>query len=155
MITTIQKMIEELPIMPVKVTKKQFIEAVENNEEGLTNIELAAKLGISEQYFYDLKKKYRDELRKTAKEMIQKYAVDLARHLIEQSRKGKTEATKTALEMIGLYRSKVDIDFKTRLREVLAKRDQKAQEMIMRIQEEMEQEKNKNDAGIKVITSGC
>jgi len=141
--------------MPVKVTKKQFIETIENNEEGLTNIELAAKLGISEQYFYDLKKKYRDELRKTAKEMIQKYAVDLARHLIEQSRKGKTEATKVALEMIGLYRSKVDIDFKTRLREVLAKRDQKVQEMIMRVQEEMENEKNNNDAGIKAITNGC
>ena len=149
------KRLEELPIMPVKVTKKQFIEAIENNEEGLTNIELATKLGISEQYFYDLKKKYRDELRDTAREMIQKSAVDLVRHLIEQSRKGKTEATKVALEMIGLYRSKVDIDFKTRLREVLAKRDRKVQEMIMRVQEEMENEQNNSDAGIKSITNGC
>jgi len=140
--------------MPVKVTKKQFIEALENNEEGLTNIELAAKLGISEQYFYDLKKKYRDELRDTAREMMQRYAIDLVRHLIEQSRKGKTEATKTALEMIGLYRSKMDIDFNARLQEVMAVRNQRAEEMVMRVQEEMEMEKNNSDAEIKAITNG-
>ncbi|MFZ5517671.1 MAG: transposase [Candidatus Zhuqueibacterota bacterium] len=91
--------------MSVKITKNKFIEAIENNEQGLTNIELATKLGISEQYFYDLKKKYRDDLKETASEMIQKYAIDLVRDLITQSRKGKTEATKIALEMIGLYKN--------------------------------------------------
>ena len=86
--------------------------------------------------------------------MIQKYAVDLVRHLIEQSRKGKTEATKVALEMIGLYRSKTEIDVNARVREILAAKQQKAEEWVMQIQEEMEGEKNNDDAGIKSITSG-
>ena len=91
--------------MPVKVTKKKFIETIENNEQGLSNKELATQLGISEQYFYDLKKKYRDDLKTAAREMIKKYAIDFVRDLIAQSKKGKTEATKVALEIIGLYRN--------------------------------------------------
>ena len=53
--------------MAKKITKEKFIQDIENNEEGLTNKELAAKLDISEQYFYKLKKKYRDQIRDIAR----------------------------------------------------------------------------------------
>ena len=86
--------------MSAKVTEIEFIEAVENNDEGLNNQELAAKLGITEQWFYKLRNKYRDKLKDAAIKIIQNNAADLVRDLLKQSRDGKTQATLAGLEML-------------------------------------------------------
>ena len=137
-------MIEELPIMPVKVTKKQFIEAIENNEEGLTNLELATKLGISEQYFYDLKKKYKDELKDAAREILLKNAVELARHLLAQSKAGKTEATKTGLEIIEIYKSNLNLNLTNKIQEEINKKRQEAEELVKQIEEDINNNADSN-----------
>lgn len=90
--------------MAVKITKKHFIEAIENNEDGLTNKELAAKLQISEVYFYKLKERYKSELRDAAEELIKKNALEIVRDLLAQSHAGKTQATIAALEMLKIKR---------------------------------------------------
>lgn len=99
--------------MPVKVTKEQFIQTIENNEEGLTNLELASKLEISPQYFYDLKKQYKNDIRDIAKEMAEKSAAEQVNNLKRNAKKGDTKASTTLLELADVYipHSKQDLKY--------------------------------------------
>jgi len=82
-----------------KISKQRFVEALKNNDLGLTNLELAAQLGITEQYFYKLKKKYGEEIRLAARELAANYAIDALKDLKKQSKDGKTQATALLLEL--------------------------------------------------------
>ena len=57
--------------MARKTSKKKFLEAIENNEDGLTNTEIATQLNISVPYFYYLRKKYQKEVLEIATQMLQ------------------------------------------------------------------------------------
>jgi len=89
-----------------KVTKKQFIEAIENNEDRKPNKELAADLDISEKRFYELLKRWRNEVRDVATEMAKKAAADMVYDLKRNSKKGDTSASKTILEIAGVIKPK-------------------------------------------------
>jgi len=89
-----------------KVTKKQFIEAVENNEDGLANKEIATQLGISEKRFYDLLKRWRNEVRDAAAELTKKLAVKMVYCLRKNAEKGDTQAARTILEIAGVIKPK-------------------------------------------------
>lgn len=89
--------------MPRKITKEKFIQAIENNELGLTNQELATSMGISEPYFYDLRKKYRNEIRDLACEMVKQYAGAQIHNLRRNADNGDTKAALAILQMAGIY----------------------------------------------------
>jgi len=89
--------------MSKKVSKKRFIQTIENNEDGLTNKELAYSLGISEAYFYDLRRRYRQEIRDVAKEMATEVAVEQIQNLRRIARKGNVRAALALLEIAGVY----------------------------------------------------
>lgn len=88
--------------MARKITRKKFIEAIENNEEGLTSKEMSDKLGISRAYYYKLRKKYRDEIVDAARELVKSVAADQVNNLVRNARSGDTQAAKTLLEMTKL-----------------------------------------------------
>lgn len=100
--------------MPVKVTKEKFIQTLEDNELGLTNEELATKLGISVPYFYELRRNYRKDVRDRASEMAQTLAVEQIQNLRKNAAKGDTNAAVKLLEMAGSYipasKQKLEID---------------------------------------------
>ena len=102
--------------MSKKVTKESFIQAIENNEDGLTNIELASKLGISKQYFYDLRRKFQDDIRDISVEMTKQIAINQIKNLERNSDKGDTRAAIILLEMAGVYvpasKQRLNIDAK-------------------------------------------
>ena len=72
-----------------KISKKRFVEALVNNDDGLNNQELASQLGISKQYFYKLK----------ARQIAVNYATQAVKDLLKQSKDGKTNATTALLEL--------------------------------------------------------
>lgn len=82
-----------------KISKKRFVEALVNNDDGLNNQELASQLGISKQYFYKLKAKWTDELRIAARQIAVNYATQAVKDLLKQSKDGKTNATTALLEL--------------------------------------------------------
>ncbi len=85
------------------ITKEKFIQAIENNEKGLTNEELAVTLGISLSYFYDLRKKYQNDIHDLAKEMAKRTAATQVSNLMKNAAKGDTRASKILLEMSRTY----------------------------------------------------
>jgi len=97
-----------------KVTKKQFIETIENNEDRKPNKELAADLDISEKRFYELLKRWRDDIRDAAVELTKKKAIKMVQCLERNAGEGDTQAAKTVLEMAGAYvqRQKVEQNVK-------------------------------------------
>ncbi len=95
--------------MPRKVSKIKFLEILMNNEEGLTNLEIAAKLGISEQHFYNLRKKYATEIRDASILLAQQYAVAQVLNLRKNAISGDTPASKILLEMADAYVNKSEI----------------------------------------------
>jgi len=97
--------------MERKITKEEFIEVLENNEEGLYDYQLAKKLGITPDWFCILKKKYKEDIRDVAKEMAIKSAIEMVNLLKSEARRGDTSAArisaiKTYLEMAGVHSSK-------------------------------------------------
>ena len=93
-----------------KVTKRQFIQAVTENEDELTNPQIAANLNISKVRFYQLLRRWRDQIRNEVQELAKQHAAIFYSDLRKQSAAGKTEATKVALEMAGAHvpRQKID-----------------------------------------------
>lgn len=89
--------------MALAISKKRFIEAIENNDDGLTNQELAASLGLSESNFYRIRAKYRDEIKDRASLMAQETAAEQILELRRQSRAGNTKATIALLTIAGVY----------------------------------------------------
>ena len=85
------------------ITKKRFIEAIENNDAGLTNQELATSMGISEPYFYDLRRKYRDQIRDITREMAKERAARNMNNLQRNSDRGDTKAALALLEIAEVY----------------------------------------------------
>ena len=56
--------------LPAKIiTKEKFIEAIENNGDGLFGYEIAVTLNISPSFFYDLRRKYKKKIMEIAREM--------------------------------------------------------------------------------------
>jgi len=90
--------------MERKVTKEQFIEAIENNEEGLYDFQLAAKLGITPEWFSHLKTEYMDKICDYTTIMAKKTAVDQINNLKRNARiKFDTKASLALLEKAGEY----------------------------------------------------
>jgi len=93
-----------------KVSKNRFIDAIVNNEDGLNNDEISSQLGISRQYFYKLKKKWKDELRDAARQIALNYATQAVKDLLKQSQDGKTNATTALLELAEVKTQKSLLD---------------------------------------------
>ena len=89
--------------MPLKVTQKQFVDAIENNELRLTNQEIANKLGISEAYFYQLRWRWRKKIANFAIEMAQRLAAEQVMNLRHNAKNGDTKAAAILLEMAESY----------------------------------------------------
>ena len=117
------------------VSAKKIIEALENNEAGLTQTEIAMKLGITQSGLSHRLKKLRGQIKDKSKEYINNRALDYARHLHLQSEKGKTEATKLALEIAGIYTHKTQIDVNQTIEDKLKAIDEKAREAALKVQE--------------------
>jgi len=82
-----------------RVSQKQFIQALINNEANVGTIELSRQLNISKQYFYKLRDKYQDAIIQAARRIAVNYAVQAVKDLIKQSQQGKTVATTMLLEI--------------------------------------------------------
>jgi len=89
--------------MSKKATKEKFIQVIENNRDGLTNVELAALLKISVSYFYKLRHQHLEEIKNYAIEYAKSLALEQVANLARNSRRGDTAAAKTILEMAGAY----------------------------------------------------
>ena len=89
--------------MSKKVTKEKFIQVIENNRDGLTNVELAALLKISVSYFYKLRHEHLEEIKIHTVELAKSLALEQVTNLARNARKGDTAAAKTILEMAGAY----------------------------------------------------
>ena len=101
--------------MERKVTKEEFIQVIENNEENLYDYQLAEKLGITPVWFCQLKKEYKEDIRDLAKEMTIKSAAEMVNMLLSLARHGDTSAArisaaKSVLEMAGVYKQKIDAE---------------------------------------------
>lgn len=97
--------------MEKKISKEEFIQIIENNEEGLYDYQLAEKLGITPIWFSQLKKKYKEDIRNIAKEMTVKSAAEMVNILKSLAMRGDTSAArisavKTLLEIAEVYSSK-------------------------------------------------
>ena len=108
---------EDLRTMAFLISKKKFIQSIENNEGCLNNKELADSMGISESYFYDLRKKYKAKIKDIAAEMVQAIAVEQIHNLARNARKCDTQAAKILLEIAGVYipssKQKIELPDKT------------------------------------------
>jgi len=82
-----------------KVTKKQFIQVIENNESGRPDKELAVDIGISHEHFSRLKNKYKAEIKDAARAIIQKNTVTLVNCLIRNAKNKDSQAAKILLDM--------------------------------------------------------
>lgn len=89
--------------MPLKITKEKFIEALENNEDNLSSVELAATLEISISYFYKLRTEYKEDIKNKAKELSEKLAIEQVQNLQRNALKGDTKASQLLLEMATVY----------------------------------------------------
>jgi len=96
-----------------KVTKKQFIEALENNEDRLTHQELAKELHITKEWFSKLFKRYRDAIRDAAIERAKALAMEQIENLRKNARKGDTKAAKVLLEISLVYHQEVTQNIKS------------------------------------------
>jgi len=83
----------------MKVTKKEFIQALEENEGCKTNKELAAELGISERQFYNMLKRYRNDIRDAGRELVKSLVLEQIQNLKRNARKGDTQAAKYLTEL--------------------------------------------------------
>ncbi len=101
--------------MNQKVTKEQFLQIIENNEEGKKDYELAKELGITHQQFSNLRRKHSAEIVAMAREITrrraERYLHDLERQSKKEKETGKTAATKILLEMAGAYTPKQQTEF--------------------------------------------
>lgn len=103
--------------MPFKVSKKVFIETIENNEnsvgEKATDEELASQLQISKQYFFVLKHRWRMQIRDYAVEMARKAAMTQIGNLKRNAKNGDTKAAAILLEIAETYipqkKQKIDL----------------------------------------------
>lgn len=95
--------------MPLKVSKIKFLQMLMYNEEGLTNLELAAKMGISEQHFYYLRNKWTADIRDASIQLARQYAVQEVLNLRKNALSGDTPASKILLEMAEAYVNKSEI----------------------------------------------
>lgn len=82
-----------------KVTKEQFLQAIVNNDDNLNNLQLAAKLGISEQYFYELRDKYSTNIRQFVKKSVRSMLPEQVRNLQKNAKSGDTSAAKYLIEL--------------------------------------------------------
>jgi len=82
-----------------RVSQKQFIQALINNDDNVGTIELSRQLNISKQYFYKLRDKYQGAIIQAARQIAVNYAVQAVKDLIKQSKQGKTVATTMLLEI--------------------------------------------------------
>ena len=85
--------------MKHKVSKIQFIEALEKNEGCKTNAELAKELGISDVHFYRLLKRHRNEIRDAGRELVKSLVLEQIQNLKRNARKGDTQAAKYLTEL--------------------------------------------------------
>jgi len=89
-----------------RVSDQQILDALENMEQNETQESIAIKLGISAPALSKRMSKLRDRIVSHVDDVLGKKAIYLANDLINQSKSGKTEATKTAFSMLGKFRNK-------------------------------------------------
>ena len=118
----------------MKVTNKQILEALENNEAGKTQTELAAELGISQPALSQRLTKLKDKIKDQAKTAAEKRALNLVCDLERQSRSGKTEASRLLLEIAGVYTPKKELDVNAVLEDRIKNMRAEAEELADRVQ---------------------
>ena len=92
--------------MAKKITKKEFLEALENNENGLSDGELATKLGIHRNWFCELRKRYREDIREAGLRLAKALVLEQMANLRRNACKGDTRAAVILLEMADAYTPK-------------------------------------------------
>lgn len=93
------------------MTDDAILEALLNKHENEDLKDVAIKLGFtSGAGLSNRLKKLKDRIPDYAGEVVKRYAIFAVNDLIHQSQDGKTEATKTLLEMAGVYRQKQDFN---------------------------------------------
>ena len=85
--------------MPKKVTVKKVLEAIENNEDGLLDYELAKQLNISSQHFSNIKREYIDDFVDMSKRLAKLSSTKQIRNLERNADKGDTSASRLLLEI--------------------------------------------------------
>lgn len=91
-----------------KVTDGQIMYAIEVMSPGDKYQDVAKKLGIAKSTLSERMGKLNAKINQYASELLQTRAIQLVNDLLHQSNSGKAEATKTALEILGMYRNKVE-----------------------------------------------
>jgi len=82
-----------------KVTRRQFIEIIENNVDEKTDRQLAVELGITHEWFSKLKSRYKADIKDAARAIIQKNTVTLVNCLIRNAKNKDSQAAKILLDM--------------------------------------------------------
>ena len=121
--------------MRKRVPDSKIIEMLENNEDCRTQAEIAVELGIDPTTLSKRLSKIRDQIRDKTIEYAQKKGLDAANHLFQQSRAGRTDATKLLLELSGIYTPKQTHDINTTVSEKLKELDEKAESHVLQITE--------------------
>jgi len=83
----------------MKVSNKQIIEVLENNEDGKNKTQIAAELGITIQGLNKRLKNLSVKVEDHVEQYARKRALITVSELAQQSKAGKTEATKALLKL--------------------------------------------------------
>ena len=119
-----------------KITRKQFIETIENNVDEKTDRELAVELGITHEWFSKLKSRYKVDIRDAARAIIQKNTVTLVNCLIRNAKNKDSQAAKILLDMekaldleVAVKELQADIE---KIKEIQAQQAEKSQLGLIR-----------------------
>ena len=119
-----------------KVSKNQFIQVIENNEDGLPDKDLAVKIGITPEHFCHLKKLYQNDIRDAARELTRRIALEQVQNLRRNAKKGDSQAAKYLLDMektldleVSIKEVQADI---AKIKEIQAQQSEKAQLGLIR-----------------------
>jgi hypothetical protein len=82
-----------------KISKKEIIQAIVNNEDGKTDKQIALKLGITPEWFCTLKKRYADDIYKEQRLYIRQLIGEQVKNLRRNAQKGDTAAAKFLIEL--------------------------------------------------------
>jgi len=93
-----------------RVSDQQILDALDGMGFNQTQESIAKKLGISSSALSQRMSKMKDKIVSHVDVVLGKRAVYFANDLIEQSKAGKVEATKTAFAMLGKFRNKNEYD---------------------------------------------
>jgi len=83
----------------VKVTKKQLIEALENNTDNKSDGQIAIELGITREWLCKLKKRYQQDLKQAAYELTNRIVLEQVNNLRRNAKAGSDRAAEILINM--------------------------------------------------------